>query len=162
MSVKSDTQNLENQIIEKLKVIQGIRTLQSYRGEADDLVDNPGKIIARFPSLLVTFGGNIYARDGYARGVYTQNFNFTVFVAARSVRNHGQDLRRVGSATDNGAYKIIQDVRSELTDKDLELNDEQNLITLVSELPIVKGVFDAKYIEIYECKFFSILTFNDC
>ena len=133
---------IEDNILQVLGDIGYVKTLESYQGTLEDVLENPEAMITRFPAILVAFGGNRYNTEGYPTYVYRRRMQFNVIVGSNSLR--GEKERRRGR---EGSYQMLTDVRDLLAGNNLGLQISPLIIT--SEDPIFNGKINGRFISIY-------------
>lgn len=110
-----DFEQLEDGIIEALRSgMPHLRTLETYAGQLDEEIP---KLPVRFPAAYVIYGGSRFEPiDG--RG-HEERAEFSVLVAARTPRSGGP------APGQGGAYGLVKDVLSALSNRDLGLEMER-------------------------------------
>ena len=151
---------IENKILAVLGTLPYWKTLESFEGSLDDLLENPKKKILRFPAGLVALGGNQYSGAGYPVGVYTQVMQFVILVIDSSLR--GEVSRRKGSVSNPGTYQMLEDVRNLLAGQKLGLLNDDPPIRIVSEDVLFTGKNKGKTVSIYGAVYELDLDFTTC
>lgn len=92
-------------------------TIASYGGEFDS--DDVGKVLAKFPALLVSFSGWDEPSDQGADKIF--DLRFQVFACAQSLLNEGSG--RAGASGKVGAYQLVGDAALVLDGSALGLDE---------------------------------------
>jgi len=149
---------IEDKILEVLGGLSYPKTLKSYQGTLEELLEKPEEMIVRSPAILVTLGGNRYHPGGHPVNVYTQVMQFVIIAADGSLR--GEESRRRGSVTNPGTYQMLDDVRTLLAGKKLGLVNDDPPIRIVSEDALFSGKINGRFFSIYAAVYELDLDFT--
>ncbi|GAB4389043.1 MAG: hypothetical protein Kow0025_12010 [Thermodesulfovibrionales bacterium] len=109
-----DFEQVENKILERLRAeVPHLMTLETYAGQ---LGEDIGRLPVRFPAAYVIYGGSRFEPiDGPG---HEEEAKFSVLVAARAPRGGG-------GPGQGGAYGLVKDVLSALSNSNLGLDMER-------------------------------------
>lgn len=126
--------------LENGKTSESCKTIDSYHGEVDDLIDEfkAGRILKSLPAVFVLYAGSAFIES--ANRSFDEEMNFSVVLMARNLRDK-KDL--------SGAmYPLIEGVKQDLIDNDFELNIEPAHPVSIEAVMVAKGLsiyrFDIK------------------
>jgi phage gp37-like protein len=112
-----DFETIEDAVIAELKAqVAYLKTVETYAGQLEREMD--GRPV-RFPAAYVSYGGSQFAHGDAGRANHLEVVGFSVYVCARDLG--GQDKARKEA---QGAYDMVKDVLSALSNKDLGLDIE--------------------------------------
>lgn len=111
-----DFEQIEDSIIAALKTeIPYLRTVETYAGQLEDELE---KLPLRFPAVFVVYSGSeLNWIDGPN---HEEKVGFSVLVAFKDLRS-SESVRKA----EYGAYQMIKDVLSALTNRTFNLNMEK-------------------------------------
>lgn len=132
-----DFEQIEDKIITEIKnTLSGVKTVETYAGQLDGEIE---KMPIIYPAVFVAYGGS------KLDWIDNQNFNetctFTIFAAAKNLK--GNEAARKSE----GCYKMIKDILTTLTNKNLGLDIEKLVPQQVS------FIFVSKVIAVYGIDF---------
>lgn len=114
-------EDIEDQIITKLKELTYLKTVETYAGQLEGEIN---KLPGSFPAALVAYSGSNY---GWIDGPnYNEVCDFSVLVCAKNAR--GNAAIRKNAA---GCYQMIEDVKAKLINQDFGLVIEKLTILRV-------------------------------
>jgi len=106
---------IEDAIISRLQA--QLTYLKTCASLGEFLLDEVEDITVRFPAAYVAYERGEYHHA--VSGVQDRIMTFVVVVMVKSLR--GQEEARHGMGSEKGAYELLEDVRSALSDQDLGL-----------------------------------------
>jgi phage gp37-like protein len=129
-----DFETIEDKIISTLKgEVNHLRTVETYAGQPEGEIE---KMPVRFPAAFVIYGGSSFEwADGRN---HKEAVTFRVLVAARSLRSDAASRKGSDIPGDVGAYEMVKNVLTALTNKDFGLDIEM-MRPLSTSLVLVRG-----------------------
>lgn len=76
-------------------------TIESYNGEAQDLIEDVKSMTIDYPAALVLYGGSAFAAQGSSP--YLDNFGLTIVLVAKDLRG-GEDVKA-------SMYAMLEEVK---------------------------------------------------
>ncbi|MBI5634860.1 MAG: DUF1834 family protein [Nitrospirae bacterium] len=127
-----DFEQVEDAIIAEIQTaMPDLGTCETYAGQLEGDLNN---LAITYPAVFVSYGGSML--DWIDMINFNEAVVFNLLVCAENLR--GQEAAR--KDTDTGAYKMIRDVLTALTNKDLGLSIEKLKPVKVSLLFITKSI----------------------
>jgi phage gp37-like protein len=109
-------EDIEDQIITKLKELTYLKTVETYAGQLEE--GEIKKFLVNFPAVLVAYSGSNYEWiDGPN---YNEACDFSVLVCAKNVRGN-KAIRKAAA----GCYQMIEDVKAKLINQTFGLEIEK-------------------------------------
>ncbi len=136
-----DIENIEDAIISALKasdLSSVCKTIDTYHGEIDDLLQELKALLVKFPAIFVLYGGSKFSEA--ANRSYDDEQTFTIICIDENLR--GRTALRIG------IYGMLKITKASLIDNNLGLNIEPMHPVVIQPLLITKKVsvygFDIK------------------
>jgi len=109
---------VEDKLVAVMKADAGLsaacKTIDSFSGEAADLVDQIEQMTALLPAVWAVFGGSIFTES--ANRSFDDEMRFIILVAAQNLRSR--------AAAAHGVYEILELLKGLLTNNNLGFNIE--------------------------------------
>lgn len=131
-----DFEQIEDKIVTEIKNTLFIKTVETYAGQLEGDIE---KMPIIFPAVFVAYGGS--KLDWIDNQNFNESCTFTIFAASKNLKG-SKEARKV-----EGCYKMIKDILTTLTNKNLGLDIER--LTPVQ----VSFIFVSKSIAVYSIDF---------
>jgi phage gp37-like protein len=134
--------DIENKIIDVLKA--QLDYLKTCKSLGEGMVNEIKDLTIQYPAIYVVYERGEYSRETIA--TQDKKMIFGIIVMAKNYR--GDEAARQGQGGTKGAYDLLEDVRAELTNNDLELDIDP--LMPVDESPLETQLDQAAYVIRFE------------